>query len=121
MAETDPGRLSRRLGLAAKGGTLKEFRTWFRTCRLLLIDQADRLETKAKTQTELLHALDALGSAGGVAVLAFRKPLGHLKALSEPLKSRLQGGLRIQISISGNQDLNPEKPLKVQASSVDSR
>ena len=98
MTATDPGRLGRRLGLAAKNGTLAAFRASLRSCRLLLIDQADRLESKTKTQAEILHALDAMGSAGGVAVLAFREPLEYLNGLSEPLKSRLQGGLRVQLS-----------------------
>ena len=98
MIATDPGRLSRRLGLAAKNGKLAEFRASLRSCRLLLIDQADRLETKTKTQTELLHALDALGSGGGVAVLAFRTPFERMKGLTDHLKSRLQGGLCVHLS-----------------------
>ncbi len=97
LVATDPGRLSRRLGLAGKAGTLAEFRAWLRSSRLLVLDQAERLEGKTKTQTELVHALDALGSAGGMAVLAFRQPPESLKGLAEPLRSRLQGGLVVQI------------------------
>ncbi len=97
VISTDPGRLSRRLGLAAKAGRLGEFRFWLRSCRLLLVDQADRLQGKTKTQTELIHALDALAASGGVAVLALREPPSDL---SESLGSRLRGGLWVNIDVT---------------------
>ena len=100
VVATDPSRLCRRLGLAAKAGKLGEFRPWLRSCRILLIDQADRLVGKTKTQTELVHALDALGCSGGVAVLAFRQPLGRLDGLSDHLNSRLQAGLWVQMDVA---------------------
>ena len=110
MTATDPGRLGRRLGLAAKNGKLPQFRASLRACRLLLMDEADRLEGKTKTQAEVLHALDAMGSAGGVAVLAFRSPLELLPGLNDKLKSRLQGGLCVQLSLSQKSERDEEKP-----------
>ncbi len=96
---TSVPRLASRIALSAKEGRLPAFRASFRSVRLMILDAGERLKGKTKTQTELVQALDALGSEGGVLVLAMRDPPARTEGLSDPLQSRLQGGLVVGIEI----------------------
>ena len=91
-------RLARRLGLTAREGGLPAFRKAFRSARLLVLDEAHKLAGKTKVQAEIGHALDALATGGGLAVLALREAPDRLEGVSPALRSRFQSGLVIQMN-----------------------
>ena len=97
VVATDAVRLSRRIALSAKEGRMPAFRAGFRKVRLLILDDGEKLAGKQKTQVELSFALDALGQQGGMAVLALGQSPDRLPGLLPSLRSRLQGGLVVDI------------------------
>lgn len=98
LLSTQVPKMAKRLGLSAREGSLASFRRAFRTPRMLILDQAEKLEGKPKVQSEIVHALDALSASGGTAVLALREAPDRMAGLSAPLRSRLVGGLVVSIN-----------------------
>jgi chromosomal replication initiator protein len=76
---------------ALKDGTEK-FRTRYRSCDVLLIDDMQFFEGKEKFQAEFFHAFNDLHAAGAQIVITTDRPPAQL-ALSDALRSRLQWGL----------------------------
>jgi chromosomal replication initiator protein len=79
--------------LALGSNKLGAFKTGFRRVDVLLIDDVQFLERKAKTEEEFFHTFNALYDAGSQIVLTSDRPPGDLQALEDRLRERFQSGL----------------------------
>jgi chromosomal replication initiator protein len=80
------------LGALADGHT-EPFKSRFRDIDVLLIDDVQFLERKAKTEEEFFHTFNALHDAGRQIVLTSDRPPHDLQALEDRLRERFQAGL----------------------------
>ena len=84
---------------ALKAQTAIAFKESLRAIDLLIFDDAQFLQGKS-IQTEFCHALNALVDAGRQVVVAADRPPGDLEALEERVRSRLAGGLCVEMGVS---------------------
>jgi len=82
---------------ALKAQTAIAFKESLRAIDLLIFDDAQFLQGKS-IQHEFCHALNALVDAGRQVVIAADRPPGDLEALEERVRSRLAGGLCVEMS-----------------------
>ena len=82
---------------ALKAQTAIAFKESLRAIDLLIFDDAQFLQGKS-IQNEFCHALNALVDAGRQVVIAADRPPGDLEALEERVRSRLAGGLCVEMS-----------------------
>ncbi len=78
---------------AVAGGEMDDFKNTFRHCDVLLVDDVQFLERKAKTEEEFFHTFNALHDAGSQIVLTSDRPPKDLQALEDRLRERFQAGL----------------------------
>ncbi len=78
---------------ALGASSLDAFKARFRCVDLLLIDDVQFLERKAKTEEEFFHTFNALYEAGSQIVLTSDRPPADLQALEDRLRERFQCGL----------------------------
>ncbi len=78
-------------------GQIDDFKASYRANDVLLLDDADFLEGKAQTETELRHTVEALYERGGQLVLTADRPPKSLATLDHRLRERLGGGLVAQL------------------------
>jgi chromosomal replication initiator protein len=78
---------------ALGGGQTNDFKERFRHIDVLLIDDVQFLERKAKTEEEFFHTFNALHDAGRQIVLTSDRPPHDLKALEDRLRERFEAGL----------------------------
>jgi chromosomal replication initiator protein len=81
---------------ALKTQTSIAFKENLRAIDLLIFDDAQFLQGKS-IQHEFCHALNALVDAGRQVVIAADRPPGDLEALEERVRSRLAGGLCVEM------------------------
>ena len=84
-------------------GGIESFKDRFRRVDVLLIDDVQFLERKAKTEEEFFHTFNALYDAGSQIVLTSDRPPTDLQALEDRLRERFQAGLVADI---GTPDFN---------------
>lgn len=87
-----------RLTASIAAGTVEEFRAAVGRVGLLLLDDLQHVAGKARTQEELLLALDALVQAGGQVVIASDHAPHEIPALDARLASRLSAGLTVDVT-----------------------
>ncbi len=80
------------LGALAAGHT-DAFKLRFRDIDVLLIDDVQFLERKAKTEEEFFHTFNALHDGGRQIVLTSDRPPHDLQALEDRLRERFEAGL----------------------------
>jgi chromosomal replication initiator protein len=85
------------LGALGDGST-ESFKARFRHIDVLLIDDVQFLERKAKTEEEFFHTFNALHDGGRQIVLTSDRPPHDLQALEDRLRERFQAGLVADIS-----------------------
>jgi chromosomal replication initiator protein len=85
------------LGALADGHT-ESFKARFRDVDVLLLDDVQFLERKAKTEEEFFHTFNALHDGGRQIVLTSDRPPRDLRALEDRLRERFQAGLVADIT-----------------------
>ncbi len=78
---------------AVRTGGLDAFKGRFRRADVLLIDDVQFLESKAKTEEEFFHTFNALHEAGSQLVLTSDRLPRDLDALEDRLRERFEAGL----------------------------
>lgn len=78
---------------ALSSSSLESFKAGFRRVDLLLLDDVQFLERKARTEEEFFHTFNALYEAGAQIVLSSDRPPSDLQALEDRLRERFQAGL----------------------------
>jgi chromosomal replication initiator protein len=85
------------LGALADGHT-ESFKARFRDVDVLLLDDVQFLERKARTEEEFFHTFNALHDGGRQIVLTSDRPPRDLRALEDRLRERFQAGLVADIT-----------------------
>jgi chromosomal replication initiator protein len=78
------------------------FKDTLRTIDVLVIDDLQFLQGKS-TQQEFCHTLNALIDAGRQVVIAADRPPSDLESLDERVRSRLAGGLVVEMGVLGEE------------------
>ena len=78
---------------ALHGGSIDSFKARFRRNDVLLIDDVQFLESKAKTEEEFFHTFNALYDTGSQLVLTSDRLPRDLGALEDRLRERFESGL----------------------------
>ncbi|MDR2799762.1 MAG: ATP-binding protein, partial [Desulfovibrio sp.] len=79
--------------LKGTGNEMLAFKARYRELDLLLLDDVHFLQSKVKTQNELLYVLQSLSSSGGKTVFSSSFAPHDLKNMDEQLFSRMSAGL----------------------------
>jgi chromosomal replication initiator protein len=82
---------------ALGGGRTEGFKSRFRHIDVLLLDDVQFLERKAKTEEEFFHTFNALQDGGRQIVLTSDRPPADLQALEDRLRDRFGAGLVVDI------------------------
>jgi chromosomal replication initiator protein len=83
---------------ALRDGLMNDFKLHFREADVLLIDDVQFLERKARTEEEFFHTFNALYEAGAQIVLTSDRPPRDLQALEDRLRERFEAGLVADIA-----------------------
>jgi chromosomal replication initiator protein len=80
------------IGAIHNGGT-EAFKAAYRDVDVLLVDDVQFLQAKAKTEEEFFHTFNAVQEAGSQLVLTSDRPPRDLEALEDRLRARFEAGL----------------------------
>ena len=80
------------LGAIHSGGG-EAFKREYRSVDVLLVDDVQFLEAKAKTEEEFFHTFNAVHEAGAQLVLTSDRPPRDLQAMEDRLRARFEAGL----------------------------
>ena len=78
---------------ALRGGPIAAFKAAYRTVDVLLVDDVQFLESKARTEQEFFHTFNALHGAGAQLVLTSDRLPCDMGALEARLRERFESGL----------------------------
>jgi chromosomal replication initiator protein len=90
------------IGALAAGNT-DEFKARFRDVDVLLLDDVQFLEHKARTEEEFFHTFNALHDGGRQIVVTSDRPPRDLRALEERLRERFVAGLVADVTAPDQQ------------------
>jgi chromosomal replication initiator protein len=82
---------------ALHDGTMERWRARYRSADVLIVDDVHALDDKERTQEELFHLFNALQQSGRQIVFTSDRPLARLTGLQARLRSRLGGGLVVEM------------------------
>lgn len=85
--------------------SLDAFKRKHREADVLLIDDVQFLEGKARTADELFHTFDSLHGSGGQLVFSADRVPGELSTLEQRLRERFEWGLTVELS-------EPDRPTR---------
>jgi chromosomal replication initiator protein len=74
-------------------GGIEAFKDDYRKVDVLLVDDVQFLQSKAKTEEEFFHTFNAVHDAGAQLVLTSDRPPRDLQALQDRLRARFEAGL----------------------------
>jgi len=80
-----------------RGGGIETFKALYRTTDVLLIDDIQFLESKARTEEEFFHTFNAIHDTGAQLVISSDRTPADLGALEERLRERFGSGLVVDI------------------------
>jgi chromosomal replication initiator protein len=89
---------------ALHAGTMERWRARYRAVDALIVDDVQALDDKERTQEELFHLFNALQQSGRQIVFTSDRPLARLTGLQSRLRSRLGGGLVVEMGIASGID-----------------
>jgi len=72
---------------------METFKSVYRGVDVLLVDDVQFLQSKAKTEQEFFHTFNALHATGAQVVLTSDRLPRHMEALEHPLRERFEAGL----------------------------
>jgi len=78
-------------------GRMGTFKARFRHVDVLLIDDVQFLERKARTEEEFFHTFNTLTEAGAQLVITSDRPPRDLEALEDRLRERFEAGLVVDV------------------------
>ena len=81
------------LGALHGGGDLEAFKATHRSVDLLLVDDVQFLQSKARTEQEFFHLFNELHANGAQIVLSSDRPPRDMAALEDRLRERFEAGL----------------------------
>jgi chromosomal replication initiator protein len=81
------------IGALHSGGGIDRFKATYRQVDVLLVDDVQFLQSKAKTEEEFFHTFNALHAAGSQVVLTSDRLPRDMAALEERLRERFEAGL----------------------------
>jgi chromosomal replication initiator protein len=79
------------------GGRTEAFKARFRDVDVLLLDDVQFLQRKAKTEEEFFHTFNALHDGGRQIVVTSDRPPHDLQALEDRLRERFEAGLVAEV------------------------
>jgi len=82
---------------ALQSHTIERFKAAYRGVDVLLVDDVQFLQSKAKTETEFFHTFNALHASGAQLVLTSDRPPRNLDALEDRLRERFEAGLVAEV------------------------
>ena len=88
-----------RYGASVRAGRPHSFRDAYRECSLFLLDDLGFLASRPGSQEQFFHLFNTLHSSGRCVVMSTPKLPATLSGLSPHLRSRLQAGLTVQLSL----------------------
>tara|TARA_B100001123_G_scaffold390861_1_gene468785 strand:- start:1360 stop:2748 length:1389 start_codon:yes stop_codon:yes gene_type:complete len=80
-----------------KSNEMVKFKDFFRTANIFIIDDIQFLSGKEAMQEEFFHTFNALIERGSQIIISSSKPPSDLDRVQERIKSRMSGGLVIDI------------------------
>jgi len=80
-----------------KNNSMVKFKDFFRTSNIFIIDDIQFIRGKEATQEEFFHTFNSLIEKGSQIVISSDRPPSNLDRVQERIKSRLTGGLVIDI------------------------
>jgi chromosomal replication initiator protein len=83
---------------ALKTGSMERFKAAYRGVDVLLIDDIQFLQSKARTEEEFFHTFNALYEAGSQLVLTSDRPARDLDELEDRLRERFGAGLITEVA-----------------------
>ncbi len=81
------------LGALHGGGDMDAFKAAHRSVDILLVDDVQFLQSKARTEQEFFHLFNELHAAGAQIVLSSDRPPRDMDALEDRLRERFEAGL----------------------------
>lgn len=75
----------------------EEFKRWYRSVDIWLVDDIQFIADKSSTKTEFFHTFNELYLTNRQIVLASDRPPSELRLMEDRLRSRLESGLMVEI------------------------
>jgi chromosomal replication initiator protein DnaA len=91
------GQFVEELIVALREGTVERWRARYRLVDVLILDDAQEIEGKERTQEELFHLFNSLYAGGRQIVIAADRAPRALDGVEDRLRSRFEGGLVVEI------------------------
>jgi chromosomal replication initiator protein len=90
-------RFGTEFGGAVQHNSFEKFRRKFRECDVLLVDDIQFFESRAKFQEEFFHTFDSLHAAGKQVVVTCDRLPSQLAGMTDALRSRLMWGIQADV------------------------
>ena len=90
---------------AFRSGDIHEFRSYYRSCDVLIVDDLQVFEKRTTTQEELFHTFNALHTANKLMIFAAHCSPRGLTGIEERLISRFEWGITLPLEPLSSEEL----------------